>query len=107
MENLRVVVRKFKHGNTPLKQLLNGFLRRQLIILSPRWCQNIRRARAAVYSNGIKEFCSEAEMSLREVDPAGIVNYYGTAMIDYPDVKKMICRRGTKRSYGIIDYSRL
>lgn len=79
---------------------------RYLNILSLRFCKNIKRARAAIELNVIKEFYCGTEMSFGRVGPAEIVNEDETTIVDDPDIKKTIFRRRKKPSYRIVDSSK-
>ena len=72
----------------PGKDWAKGFLELQNHIISSRWCQNVKRCRAAISHEMISEYFNELNESLQDVEPRAIVNYDETNFTDDPGVKK-------------------
>lgn len=91
--------------NLPGVDWCNYFLDRHKE-LKTRWCENIKRARAAVSREQIGEYFDNLEVSLKDVSPDLIVNYDETNLTDDPGRTKAIVRRGVKHAERIMDSSK-
>lgn len=96
---------KFKN-NLPGRDWVVLFLKRHKELLSERWSQNIKRSRARVDKQMIREYFSELEQSLEGISPDCITNYDETNIVDDPGRKKVIGKRGSKHCYRIMDSSK-
>lgn len=74
--------------------------------LSERLCENIKRSRAAVTREIMKDFFRNAEPCLKNTDPKFIVNYDETATSNDPGREKVVVRKGSKHSERIIDQTK-
>lgn len=95
-------VAKFSN-NCPGKDWADGFLTRHKAALSVRFAQNIKRARAQVGPDEVKEYFAELAKSVEGVPPENIVNYDETNLTDNPTAKKKIFRRGTRHPDRIMN----
>ena len=91
--------------NLPGIEWANAFLLRHPI-LRKRHCQNIKRSRAAVSEEDVKEYFARLEVSLRGVPGRNIINYDETNLTDDPKSKQLIFRRGIKRAERVMNYSK-
>lgn len=98
-------IRVFKE-NLPGRDWMHLFLKRHRKLLSQRWCQNIKRARAQVNSKTINEFFHELTTSLKDVKPIALLNYDETNICDDPGSTKVLVRRNAKHAYKIMDSSK-
>lgn len=92
--------------NRPGKKWLATFLKRQEDTLKTRLSHNIKRARAGVTPETIKEYFKELAESLNDVAPEAIINYDETNMQDDPGKTKVIVHRTCKRAEIIKDSSK-
>lgn len=99
-------VKAFKR-KLPGKDWAIGFLKRQKQLISQRWCQNVKRNRAARISQEmINEYFDELGESIKDVEPRAIVNNDESNLTDDPGSKKILCRRGTKHPTRVLDASK-
>lgn len=96
-------VKEFK-DNTPGPDFVEHFISRNN--LSARLASNIKRSRAAVGPNDIREFFANIESSLKDIDPHLVFNYDETNIQDDPGAKKVIVPRGTKRVERVQQHSK-
>ncbi|KAK3931060.1 Pogo transposable element with KRAB domain [Frankliniella fusca] len=92
-------------NNRPGQVWVRSFLNRHTE-LSKRLCENVKRRRAAVSREIVREYFANLTVSLHNVPPANIVNYDETNFTDDPGVKLVIVRRGTRHPERIIDTSK-
>lgn len=100
-----ITVKPFKK-NLPGKDWITGFFKRHSDLLSERWAQNVKRARASLTYETVTEYFLELKDTVKDVHPEAIVNYDESNLTDDPGNKKIICRRGTKHPTKIIDTSK-
>ncbi|CAH2004705.1 unnamed protein product [Acanthoscelides obtectus] len=72
------------------------FLKRHKSELSHRFCSNIKRVRAAVNEEAIKNYFNHLKMEIENIPPHLIYNYDETNLVDDPGKKKVLTKRGTK-----------
>lgn len=75
--------RRFKR-NMPGVDLVRSFLKRHQGELTVRLAENMKRTRAAVSSETIKEYYDNLEVIMEGVPPKNVVNYDETNMTDDP-----------------------
>lgn len=105
LDSMNISHNIFKN-NMPGIDYVNGFLKRHANIISQRICQNIKRSRAAVSPNTLKEYFAELEKSLENVPTQNIINYDETNLTDDPGRKKVIVRRGCKYPERVVNHSK-
>ena len=88
-------VRRFKQ-NLPSVEWVRSFLKRQKNIITTRFCQNIKRARAQVSPKIINKYFDNLENTLEDIPAKNILNYDETNLSDDPGKNKCIFRRGVK-----------
>lgn len=88
-------VKKFR-DNLPGKEFVWSFMKRHKESLSKRMCQNIKRSRASVSPEIIRDYFNNLTIELAGVPPANIINYDETNLCDDPGKKLIIARRGCK-----------
>lgn len=93
---------KFQN-NLPGLDLFKAFMKRHRHRLTERMAENIKRSRAAISPEVIRENFANLEMAITNVSPECIVNYDETCFVDDPGKRKVICRRGCKHPERIID----
>ncbi|XP_013189286.1 uncharacterized protein LOC106142869 [Amyelois transitella] len=96
---------RFKN-NLPGRFWLKGFLDRNKHEISYKFCENIKRARAAVNPEMISDYFDNLMISLEGVKPEAIVNFDETNFTDDPGKTKVLVRRGFKSPKNIIDASK-
>lgn len=99
------IVKKFK-DNLPGRDFVYSFIRRHKNDLALRFCQNIKRARAAVSAEVINDYFDELEKELAGVPPSNIVNYDKTNLTDDPGRRRVITRRGCKYPERVMNSSK-
>lgn len=92
--------------NRPGNVWVKGFLNRHKDILSKRLSQNIKRQRAGVTTETIREYFQHLQVSLQDVPDENIVNYDETNVTDDPGQEKVLIRRGSKHADRILDHSK-
>lgn len=105
LDEIGKTVRRFKN-NIPGRDWAYSFLRRHKKEISERFCQNIKRSRAAVSREVITEYFKLLEKELKDVPPQNILNYDETNLSDDPGRKKVIVRRGCKYPERIMNSSK-
>ncbi|XP_039755804.1 uncharacterized protein LOC120630605 [Pararge aegeria] len=98
-------VLKFKH-NLPGPDFVASFLKRHKNQISQRYSQNIKKKRAEVSPDTIKEYFKELEVSLAGINPSNVINYDETNLTDDPGRKKIITKRGTKYPERVMNSSK-
>lgn len=98
-------VLKFKN-NLPGPDFVAGFLKRHKNQISQRYSQNIKKKRAEVSPNTIKEYFKELGESLTGINPSNIINYDETNLTDDPGRKKIITKRGSKYPERVMNSSK-
>lgn len=98
---------RFKN-NLPHRDWARKFVRRHKSELTHRTCQNIKKSKADLKPEDIKEYFENLKASLVEadgtpIDPHKIFNYDETNLSDDPGVKKCIFKRGLKYTERIRD----
>lgn len=114
--DIRILVQHFlnKNGvkevrfrnNLPGYDWVKNFLNRNKSILSERLAENIKRSRAEINPELIKQYFDNLKNSLAGVSPELIINYDETNMTDDPGKTKIITRRGCKHPERIMDSSK-
>lgn len=99
------IVPQFKN-NLPGEEWCTSFLSRHEE-LKTRFCENIKRNRAAVSQETIRNYFDHLSTSLEGVSPDLIVNYDETNLTDDPGKSKVIIRRGAKHAERIMDSSKV
>ena len=92
-------------NNTPGDDWCSSFTKRHPM-LSERMCQNIKRARAKVDPEQVKQYFENLKKVVEGVPPANILNYDETNLADDPGRKKCIFRRGVKYPERVINHSK-
>lgn len=92
-------------NNLPGLEWFKGFLKRHNE-LSERMAQNIKRARAAVTKDVIKNYFKELEISLIDVCASNIINFDETNFCDDPGSSKVVVKRGSRHPEKLIDSSK-
>lgn len=87
-------VQRFKN-NLPGRDWAKSFLRRHTD-LTARISSNIKRSRAALTEEQMREYIENLRETLKDVEPNAIINYDETNLTDDPGQKKIITRRGVK-----------
>ena len=82
--------------NLPGNDWARSFLRRHSGTLTTRLCQNIKVARSKVDCNAVSKYFQNLSETLKDVDPAQIVNYDETNLSDDPGAVKFLFKRGTR-----------
>lgn len=115
MEDLRMVtksfldrqgriVSKFKN-NIPGKDWVYSLLKRNRT-LTQRLASNIKRARASVSPQTIKDYFTNLSTTLGNIPDCNIFNYDETNMSDDPGKKRLLYKRGKKYPENIINHSK-
>lgn len=91
--------------NLPGTDWFYNFLERNKI-LTERFAQNIKRCRANITKDVLREYFQNLAEVLENVEPTHIVNYDETNLTDDPGKQKVLCRRGSKRVERIMDSSK-
>lgn len=98
-------IAQFKN-NYPSKEWAISFVKRNKGELSLRNCQNIKRTRAAVSSEIVKEFFTNLKITVEGVPGTNIYNYDETNLSDNPGIKKCIFKRGVKYPERVKDFAK-
>lgn len=93
-------------NNLPGYAWCRSFLARHNCILSERFAENIKRARAQLDHTTISNYFTELNNSLQDVPPEAIINFDETNITDDPGKPKVIVRRGIKYPERIMDSSK-
>ncbi|CAG5003196.1 unnamed protein product [Parnassius apollo] len=105
LDRLGVTEKRFKN-NLPGPDFTRSFLKRHSDKITQRVSQNIKRNRAAVSPDTIKEYFQQLQISISDVPIENIVNYDETNLADDPGRKKIITKRGTKYSERVMNSSK-
>ena len=105
LDKLGRTVRKFKN-NLPGPEFVAGFLKRHKSQISQRYSQNIKKKRAEVSPETIRDYFKELEISLGDINPSNVINYDETNLTDDPGRKKIITKRGTKYPERVMNSSK-
>ncbi|XP_052129196.1 uncharacterized protein LOC127750768 [Frankliniella occidentalis] len=97
-------IKTFKN-NRPGRDWIKSFLQRHPE-LSKRFCENVKRKRAAVSREIVMDYFTRLTVTLNDVPPENIVNYDETNFTDDPGVKLVIVRRGSRHPERVIDTSK-
>jgi hypothetical protein len=92
---MRQVVVKLK-TNIPGHDWMLDFLKRHPA-LTARFASNIKRSRAAITSESLREYISFLAKELEDVNPANIWNFDKTNLSDDPGKKKVLVRCGVNQ----------
>ena len=98
------VVKQFKN-NMPGSEFMFYFLRRHKAF-STRLTSNIKRARAAVSAEIIKEFHEQLTKELQNVPASNIWNYDETSLVNDPGRQKCVMKRGTRYPERVINHTK-
>lgn len=98
-------VKRF-NNNMPGRDYAIGFLKRHKNSLSFRMCQNIKRARAQISPDIIKDYFDKLRDELIDVPPSHIINFDETNLSDDPGRKKIITKRGCKYPQRVLNESK-
>ncbi|XP_060855246.1 uncharacterized protein LOC132932919 [Metopolophium dirhodum] len=90
-----IVIKRFK-DNMPGHEFALSFLKRHAKSITPRICQNIKRARAAVSPEQIDNYFNNLEVSIEGVPSSNIINHDETNLSDDPGRSKVIAKKGMK-----------
>ncbi|KPJ14194.1 Pogo transposable element with KRAB domain [Papilio machaon] len=90
----------------PGPDFAKSFLNRHSDKISQRVSQNIKRNRAAVSPDVIKEYFTQLKISISDVPIDNIVNYDETNLADDPGRKKILTKRGTKYPERVMNHSK-
>jgi hypothetical protein len=97
--------RRFK-SNMPGVDWVRTFLKRHQGELTVRLAENVKRSRAAVSSETIKEYFENLEITMEGVPPKNVVNYDETNVTDDPGRVKVLVKHGCKHPERLIDSSK-
>lgn len=96
---------KFFTDNKPGLDWMKSFLKR-FPRLKERIASNIKRGRAAVTEDTLKEYIDNLKEVVKDVPPENIWNLDETNLSDDPSRKKVICRRGVKYPERVCNFSK-
>lgn len=105
LDTLGIQHRRFKN-NLPGPDFVDSFLKRHKNDISKRICQNIKRSRAKVSPETIKEYHCELEKSIADVPLSDIINYDETNLTDDPGRKQVIVKRGCKYPERVMNHTK-
>lgn len=83
-----------------------SFFKWHATVITPRICQNIKRARATVSPKQINIYFNHLEKSIEGVPPSNIINYDETNLSEDPGRSKVIAKKGMKYSERIMNSSK-
>lgn len=90
----------------PGPDFIQFFLKRHKNEISQRICENIKRVRAKVSPDTIKEYFKELEKSLDGVPASNVINYDETNLSDDPGRKKILVKRGCKYPERVMNHTK-
>lgn len=99
----RKLFNRFKNNNLPSEDWVDSFMKRRNLVT--RAAGNIKRARAAVSEEVVREFFNNIEHL--QLEPTHIWNYDETNLTDDPGSKPVVVRRGTKRVENVCEHSKV
>ncbi|XP_055838495.1 uncharacterized protein LOC129906661 [Episyrphus balteatus] len=94
------------NNNFSGKDWAHSFLERHKDQITPRICQNITPARAAISVSTMSSYFNNLENSLEGIPPENISNYDETNFTDDPGSKKAIFSRGVKYPEQVMAHSK-
>lgn len=95
-------VSQFK-SNLPGLDWLRSFLKRHSTSLTERIANNIKRARAEVSEEMLREYHTDLQKELKDIPPSNIFNYDETNLTDSPGKKKHVFVKGAKHCDNIMN----
>jgi len=98
------IVQQF-HDNTPGKEWCKRFMKSHPE-LTARMSENIKRCRAAITPEVIRDYFRKLEESIDGIPPENLLNGDETNFVDDPKSTKVIVRRGSRRAEYIVDHSK-
>ncbi|XP_063239060.1 uncharacterized protein LOC134540325 [Bacillus rossius redtenbacheri] len=81
-------------------------MKRHKEIISERFCQNIKRARASISTSTVNEYFDNLAESIRDVPGSHIVNFDETNLTNDPGTTKIITKRGCKYPERVVNQSK-
>jgi hypothetical protein len=96
---------RFK-DNRPGRHWVEGFVRRHKDKVVIRTPNNIRRSRAAVSPDDIREYFANLKREIEGVPPSNIFNYDETCMRDDPGAKQCLFKKGVRYPEQVKDHSK-
>lgn len=105
LDKIGIIHKRFK-DNFPGPDFVQSFLLRHKSEISQRVCENIKRVRAKVSPDTIKEYFIELEKSLSGVPASNILNYDETNLTDDPGRKKILIKRGCKYPERVLNHTK-
>lgn len=96
----------FKNGSIPGIKWIKSFLLRHNEQLRAKMCTNIKKVRAAVSPEIIKEYFNNLAKTEPLIPRGNILNYDETNFCDDPKSKVMIFRRKVKRTERIMNFTK-
>ncbi|XP_050560611.1 uncharacterized protein LOC126912470 [Spodoptera frugiperda] len=105
LDKIGIIHKRFK-DNFPGPDFVQSFLLRHKNEISQRVCENIKRVRAKVSPDTIKEYFIELEKSLNGVLASNILNYDETNLTDDPGRKKILIKRGCKYPERVLNHTK-
>ncbi|XP_063239266.1 uncharacterized protein LOC134540445 isoform X1 [Bacillus rossius redtenbacheri] len=100
-----VTVSRFKN-NLPGEDWCRSYLGRHKDALTIRLSENIKRSRAQVNEETLREYFTNLKNSIQDIPVELLINYDETNLVDDPGKSKVIVRRGCKRAERIMDSSK-
>ncbi|CAH0722756.1 unnamed protein product, partial [Brenthis ino] len=105
LDKIGIIHKRFK-DNFPGPDFVQSFLLRHKNEISQRVCENIKRVRAKVSPDTIKEYFIELAKSLNGVPASNILNYDETNLTDDPGRKKILIKRGCKYPERVLNHTK-
>lgn len=93
-------------NNLPGDDWADSFLKRHKNELAQRWAANIKRSRAAITKQVIKDYFTNVAEVLQGVPPSHLFNYDESNLSDDPGKMKAIFRRGVKYPERVVNFSK-
>lgn len=94
-------------NNFPGYEWSRSFLKRNRGEITVKFCENIKRSRAAVLKQTVSSFYDHFKKTCENVPPSNIVNYDETNLCDDPGRRKLIVKRGVKHPERVINSSKV
>ena len=91
--------------STPGRDWTRRFLKENKDV-TKRFCENIKRSRAAVSPTIVKEYFDNLQRSLGGVPPGNVLNWDETNFTDDPKSHKVLVRRGCRHPEQVMDLSK-
>lgn len=105
LDKLGIIHKRF-NDNFPEPDFVQSFLLRHKNEISRRVCENIKRVRAKVSPDTIKEYFIELEDCLNGVSASNILNYEKTNLMDDHRRKKILIKRGCKYPERVMSHTK-